>query len=164
MKETLCGIRPSAEAYIYGSGAYPSVRGMIRFYKSRRGTLVAVQVRGLPKGEEPCGEKIFGLHIHEGTVCGGNGQDPFAAAGGHYNPGSCPHPEHAGDMPPLFGDKEGYAMMIFYTDRFQPEEVIGRTVIIHHMPDDFRTQPSGDSGTKIACGEIFAKTSTEKGV
>ena len=60
---------------------------------------------------------------------------------------------HAGDLPPLMGD-HGYALCIFYTDRFLPEEVIGHTAVIHAMPDDFRSQPSGDSGMKIACGEI----------
>ena len=44
--------------------------------------------------------------------------------------------------------------MMVYTDRFYPEDVIGKTVIIHSEPDDFRTQPSGDSGEKIACGRI----------
>ena len=43
---------------------------------------------------------------------------------------------------------------MFYTNRFVPEEIIGRTVVIHENPDDFKTQPSGDSGSKIACGEI----------
>lgn len=50
-----------------------------------------------------------------------------------------------------------YAMMIFYTDRFRPREILGRTLVIHDMPDDFRTQPSGNSGMKIACGLIFPK-------
>ena len=164
MKETLRGVRPSAEARIRGSEAYPSIDGTIRFYKSGRGTLTAVQVAGLPRKEGPCGGRIFGFHIHEGGVCGGNEKDPFSDTGGHYNPWNCPHPEHAGDMPALFGDQEGRAMMIFYTDRFQPEEIAGRTVVIHDMPDDFHTQPSGASGTKIACGEIFAKHQAEKGV
>ena len=45
--------------------------------------------------------------------------------------------------------------MAVYTDRFYPEDVIGKTVVIHEKPDDFRTQPSGDSGEKIACGKIM---------
>ena len=44
--------------------------------------------------------------------------------------------------------------MQVYTGRFMPEDVIGKTVVLHGMPDDFHTQPSGDSGMKIACGEI----------
>ena len=60
-------------------------------------------------------------------------------------------------MPPLFSNK-GYAFMIFLTDRFKVDEIIGKTVIIHSMPDDFKTQPSGDSGMKIACGVIEKDT------
>lgn len=44
--------------------------------------------------------------------------------------------------------------MMFFTGRFFPEDVAGRTVVIHEMPDDFRSQPSGDSGARIACGKI----------
>ena len=47
--------------------------------------------------------------------------------------------------------------MMVYTTRFFPEEVVGKTVVIHDMPDDFRTQPSGNSGEKIACGQIVQK-------
>ena len=72
----------------------------------------------------------------------------------HYNPGNCPHPAHAGDMPPLMTDGGGYAWMAFYTKRITMSEVIGRTVVIHSNPDDFHSQPSGNSGKKIACGVI----------
>lgn len=66
------------------------------------------------------------------------------------------HPEHEGDLPPLLSDK-GTAWMMVYATRFFPEEVVGKTVVIHDMPDDFRTQPSGNSGEKIACGQIVAE-------
>ena len=46
--------------------------------------------------------------------------------------------------------------MEIYTGRFYPMDVVGRTIVLHEMPDDFKTQPSGDSGMKIACGEIKA--------
>ncbi len=49
-----------------------------------------------------CGQRIFGFHIHEGTRCSGTSVDHFADAGSHYNPSNCPHPMHAGDLPPLF--------------------------------------------------------------
>ena len=67
--------------------------------------------------------------------------------------GGCEHPNHAGDLPPLFGNN-GFALSLFLTNRFTVDEVIGRTIIIHDHPDDFTTQPSGNSGTKIACGVI----------
>ena len=48
--------------------------------------------------------------------------------------------------------------MMYFTDRFTLPDVIGKTIIIHSNPDDFTTQPSGNSGAKIACGAIQAVT------
>lgn len=114
---------------------------------------MAVHVVGLPNNSGPCNKAFFGFHIHEGSNCTGNETDPFANTGTHYNPVSCPHPYHSGDLPPLLSN-DGEALSIFYVGSFLPDEVIGRTLVIHDMPDDFRTQPAGDSGSKIACGEI----------
>ena len=98
---------------------------------------------------------FHGFHIHDGGSCTGNVSDPFAEAGQHYNPKKLPHPEHAGDLPPVLSN-DGTAWMEIYTGRFYPMDVVGRTIVLHEMPDDFKTQPSGDSGMKIACGEIKA--------
>ena len=95
------------------------------------------------------------FHIHTGNACTENGQGEFASAGGHYNPWDTLHPSHAGDLPPLLSNN-GSAWMAVYTGRFYPEDVIGRTVIIHEKSDDFHTQPSGDAGEMIACGKIVA--------
>ena len=46
----------------------------------------------------------------------------------------------------------GHAYMIVYTDRFRPEEVLGRAIVIHEWPDDYKTQPTGDAGGQIGCG------------
>jgi Cu-Zn family superoxide dismutase len=89
------------------------------------------------------------MHIHET----GNCALPFDQTGNHYNPAGLPHPKHAGDLLPLLGN-EGYAYSVFYTDRFELPEIIGRSLIIHSAPDDFTTQPSGNSGVKIGCGVI----------
>lgn len=80
---------------------------------------------------------------------------PFANALTHFNPYDRPHPYHSGDLPPLFSSG-GYAVSVFLTDRFSVNEVLGRAVIVHSSPDDFTTQPSGNSGEKIACGIIIA--------
>lgn len=64
-----------------------------------------------------------------------------------------PHGNHAGDFPVLFSNN-GYSRMIFFTDKFEAEEVIGKSVIIHENPNDYRSQPSGNAGKRIACGVI----------
>lgn len=144
--------RPQAQAMIYGSERYRDIRGTVRFYSTDNSVIIRAEIYGLPKGRD-CHSPVFGFHIHSGTECSGNRTDPFANAGVHYNPGNCPHPYHAGDMPPLFG-ANGNAFLMFETDRFAVSEVIGKAIIIHAMPDDFTTQPSGNSGAKIACGII----------
>ncbi len=145
--------RPDAVADIMGSEEYPEIWGTVQFYQTEAGILVVTEVRGLPEADDQCMSPVFGYHIHSGQFCSGNRQDAFADSMAHYNPDNCEHPYHAGDMPPLFGNN-GYAFSIFLTGRFRICEIIGRTVIIHLHPDDFHTQPSGDSGMKIACGEI----------
>ena len=100
-----------------------------------------------------CGQRIFGFHIHEGTRCSGTSVDHFADAGSHYNPSNCPHPMHAGDLPPLFVNN-GRAWFATITPQFTVSDVIGHTVIVHSDPDDFHTRPSGNSVEKIACGMI----------
>ncbi|MDO5425361.1 MAG: superoxide dismutase family protein [Eubacteriales bacterium] len=149
----LLNTAPQAYAFLYGSEEYPDINGAVYLYPLWDGTLVAAEVTGLPFMEASCSEKIFGFHIHEGGQCQGTPEDPFADTGSHYNPQHCDHPQHAGDFPPLFGNN-GYALSIFYTNRFRPHETHGHTVVIHGMPDDFKTQPSGDSGMKIACGVL----------
>lgn len=143
-----------AVAEIHGGAAFPNIRGKVCFWQTHIGVLVLAEILGLPSTNNPCERGVFGFHIHEGGSCTSNGGE-FSAVGGHFNPQSCPHPEHAGDLPPLF-ENGGYAFSGFITDRFSVSDIIGRTVIIHSKPDDFTTQPSGNSGDKIACGEITA--------
>ena len=145
--------RPDARALIEGSDEYGSIHGMVRFYQTRRGVLVASEVMGLPQKDSPCDGSFFGFHIHSGESCSGNETDSFADALTHYNPENCSHPAHAGDLPPLLGN-QGYAFQIVFTDRFNVREVIGKTIIIHSDADDFMSQPGGNAGVKIACGEI----------
>jgi len=147
------GGRAQAEARLAGSGDGAGISGTVRFYQTGRGAVIWAQAEGLPRGEGPCGGRIFGFHIHEGDECGGSMDDPFAHAMSHYDPEGCEHPYHAGDLPPLFGCG-GQALSVFLTDRFTVDEVIGRTVIVHDRPDDFTSQPSGGAGAKIACGAI----------
>jgi len=146
--------RPNAFAIIKGDNDHPHIRGTVKFRQTPRGVLVSAEISGLPtRPGRLCEGNVFGFHIHEGKKCSGDNSDPFADAMSHYDPNDCPHPLHSGDLPPLFGNR-GYAQMSFLTDRFTVREIIGRVVIIHDQPDDFTSQPSGNSGTKIACGVI----------
>ncbi len=138
--------RPAAVAIIQGDGAHPALVGTVRFFPRPRGTVVTVDLIGLPDSETG----FFGFHIHEGGDCSGTG---FSATGSHYNPGNAAHPQHAGDLPPLLSC-HGTARMSVLTERFQIRDIIGKTVVIHSKPDDFTTQPAGASGNKIACGVI----------
>ncbi|MDD4124900.1 MAG: superoxide dismutase family protein [Eubacteriales bacterium] len=147
---------PDAVAVIKGSPAYARISGRTEFYQTHIGVIVVSYITGLPYLPGKCEPNILAMHIHNGTGCTGDAEDPFADAGTHYNPGDCDHPAHAGDMPPLFVNK-GYAFSVFLTDRFNVRDIIGLPVIIHDRRDDFTTQPSGDAGKKIACG-IIEKT------
>jgi len=171
--------KPDAIAVIQGGSKYPDIRGEVWLYQLKSGVLVAAEVYGLSKQEGQCDSRIFGFHLHDGNSCmssaliqprnenmqnnatpmQNNGMmhanDPFPLSGAHYNPGACEHPHHAGDLPPLFGCN-GYAMSVFLTDCFLVDDVIGKTLIIHDRPDDFKTQPAGNAGEKIACGVIQA--------
>lgn len=155
MLNSVLNRRPGAAARIRGSGQYCDIAGIVRFYQAPGGVFVVTEVSGLPQGCGECDYPVFGYHIHSGNSCTGNMEDAFADAMGHYNPDDCVHPYHAGDMPPLFGNN-GYAFSVFYSERFCVGDIIGKTVIIHLNPDDFHTQPAGNSGTKIACGRIEA--------
>ena len=139
---------PSAVAMVRGSAAEPDLQGRVHFFQMDDGVLVIADISGLPE-QNPCGG-VFGFHIHEGRGCGG---DDFAETKGHFNPTNCAHPYHAGDLPPLFSN-QGSTWMAVLTDRFQLDEIIGRTVVVHLQPDDFMTQPAGNSGRKIGCGVI----------
>ena len=141
-----CNRRPNAKAIIKGSEEFPELRGEALFFQQRDGVLILVRITGLPKN----GSGFYGFHIHEGDDCNGEG---FPNTKGHYNPKNRPHPSHAGDLPPLLSN-HGNAYLSVKTDRFRVKDIIGRTVVIHGGTDDFRTQPSGDAGEKIACGVI----------
>ncbi len=145
-----CPSCPHAVARIKGGADALHLSGEVRFYQESGRVLVVADISGIPT----CGGTgFFALHIHEGGSCGDEG---FAQTGGHYNPKEMAHPNHAGDLPPLmrYDDR---AFLAVRTDRFCVREIIGKTVVIHDGPDDFRSQPAGNAGMKIACGVIYRK-------
>lgn len=144
---------PLARAQLRGSAAHDKIWGEILFYQTTKGVVVVSEVHNLPDTET----NIFAEHIHSGKVCEGD----FGSALGHYNPNNTEHPNHAGDLPPLFSNN-GFAWSAVLTSRFCIDKILGLTVIIHDQPDDFHSQPAGNSGERIACGIIKLTKETKR--
>ena len=118
-----------------------------------------VQVTATISGLKPNGE--YGFHIHEAGDCSsGDGM----SAKGHFNPLGKPHAHagvaerHAGDLPSLKSDGGGNASLTADLDIITvapgPTSVVGRGLIVHAQPDDFKTQPTGNAGARSACAVI----------
>ncbi len=146
--------KTKAKAFIRGGEKYPSIYGTFLFQQVKEGILVTAKVYHLPTSKGMCSNRIFAVHIHQYGNCSGTFSDEFANVGTHYNPNHCKHPAHAGDLEPLF-ENNGYAYYRFITNRFSIKDILGKSVVIHEKADDFTTQPSGNSGEKIACGKII---------
>ncbi len=143
----------NAKAIIKGGKEYPKIAGTVYFNESNDGVIITAKIDNLPQSTNKCKGRFFGFHIHEGNSCTGNMTDEFSNSKGHYNPTNCPHPFHVGDLPPLI-ENNGYAYMTVLLNKFKIEDILGKAIVIHDMPDDFTTQSSGNSGKKIACGII----------
>lgn len=133
-------------ARIQGGTEAPQLTGCVQFYQEKGCALIVAEIFDLPESETG----FYGFHIHQGESC--SGMD-FSGTGSHYNPIDQPHPEHAGDLPPLL-ECRGNAYLSVKTDQFSVCDIIGRTVVIHSDPDDFHSQPADNAGKKIACGVI----------
>jgi len=141
-------LQPTKGSKTFGEATFEESGGKIH---------VVVYVQGLKPGQE------HGLHIHEvGDCSSGDGM----STKGHFNPYGKPHahagtPErHAGDLPALKAAKNGRAkvdvMLDIITIAPGPGSIINRGLIVHADPDDFKTQPTGNAGARIACGVIRA--------
>jgi Cu-Zn family superoxide dismutase len=128
--------------------------GTVHLVEDASGSLhVNVKVAGLTPGEH-------GIHIHATGSC----TPDFAAAGGHHNPYGVGHGQHAGDLPNLAVNVAGRGSLVAVTDHASlsdgPVSVFdanGSSVVVHALPDDFVTNPAGNSGARIACGVIEAE-------
>jgi Cu-Zn family superoxide dismutase len=130
------------------------VSGTVEFKQVGDQVEVKVVATNLSRNQE------HGFHIHEKGDC--NSPDGMSA-GGHFNPTNKPHgphdaDHHLGDMPALKADANGRAEASFVlkgvTLTEGPASITGRAVIVHRDPDDYKTQPTGNSGARIACGVI----------
>lgn len=138
--------------------------GTIDLIEKDDGVLLHVQVVNLPPG-------LHGFHIHEKGRCEG---PTFETAGGHFNPShkkhGFDHPDgpHDGDIENLDVQTDGTANVQFINDRVTLKKGEknslfsddGTSFVIHAQPDDYKTQPAGNSGERIACGIIFEGKNT----
>ena len=129
--------------------------GEVRFTTLGAKVFVEVQVSGLKPGAE------HGFHVHEkGDCSSGDGM----STGGHFNPLGHAHGahghgvHHAGDLPSLVADAQGHASLRFESATISvgtgATDVVGRGLIVHRDPDDFKTQPTGNAGPRWACAVI----------
>ncbi len=131
--------------------------GTVEFVQRGDKVHVTANVTGLAPDRE------HGFHVHEkGDCSSGDGM----SAGAHFNPDGKPHgpqdaPHHAGDLPALKADAAGKASATFVLDDVTvaagPRSVVGRGLIVHKDPDDYKTQPTGNSGARVACAVIAAR-------
>ena len=144
---------PSADATLEArSGS--KVSGTVSFKAAGQKIRVEARVAGLTPGEH-------GFHVHEAGDCSAA---DASSAKGHFNPAGRPHghhggsERHAGDMPNLVADASGKAMLSAELDMLSltegPTGILKRSVVIHADPDDYKSQPAGNSGKRVACGVI----------
>ncbi|MFO1415143.1 MAG: superoxide dismutase family protein [Burkholderiales bacterium] len=150
---TTGGSGPSAVAKLEPTTGN-TARGTVTFTQKGDKVVVDARVAGLAPGSH-------GFHIHEkGDCSSGDGM----SAGGHFNPVGKPHASpattdrHTGDMPMLVADAGGNAVLVVELDVMTvgsgPNDIVGRGLIVHKDADDFKTQPTGNSGARVACGVI----------
>jgi Cu-Zn family superoxide dismutase len=131
--------------------------GQVQLLQTPHGVLLKLSVKGVPPGEHA-------FHVHAVGKC----EPPFTSAGGHFNPASHKHGMaaadglHAGDMPNLFIPANGELVVqvanpMISLVKGQPNSVFdtdGSAIIIHAGADDYKTDPTGNAGDRIACGVI----------
>lgn len=131
--------------------------GSVTLTQLPEGVLLNLAIKGLPAGEHA-------FHVHAVGKC----EAPFTSAGGHFNPGGKKHGvmaadgHHAGDMPNLHIPSTGELAVevvnaAITLEKGKPNSVFdadGSAVIVHAGKDDYKTDPTGDAGGRIACGVI----------
>jgi len=148
-------VQPSARAVL--RNAKGEEVGLATLQTAHRGILMRIEAKGLPPGP-------LGMHFHAVGKC----EPPFESAGGHFNPGNRAHGltqrrgAHAGDMPNLVVPANGEVTVEIANTavslRTGPRNTLfdddGTALVIHAGPDDYSTDPAGNSGARIVCGVI----------
>lgn len=128
-----------------------STTGAVQAEPRPTGTYLRIAVQSLPPGEH-------GLHLHAVGRCDG---PAFESAGAHWNPAGRQHGHlnpggaHLGDLPNLTVSANGHGAINFLVAG-QLSDADGTSLVVHARPDDYRTDPSGNSGDRIACAVLAA--------
>jgi Cu-Zn family superoxide dismutase len=129
--------------------------GQVVVAPSEDGVAGMVLVQGLEPGEH-------GIHLHSVGACDPTHEKPFDSAGSHFNPGEMHHGMHAGDLGNLTIDAGGNGVYAFGSGTwtldagmFGLADADGTALVIHETVDDLVTDPSGNSGSRIACAVLF---------
>lgn len=131
------------------------VTGTVTFTKVGNAVQVIADISGLTPGKH-------GFHIHEKGDCSAA---DASSAGAHFNPGAHKHgganagERHEGDLGNIEADASGKAHLDWKSTDMTlsgPNSVIGKSVVVHEKEDDLKTDPSGNSGARQACGAIEA--------
>lgn len=158
--------RHSAVAHL--ARATGEVVGHAELRETAEGVEVLIKVQGLSPG-------LHGFHIHTNGNCApgpdaATGQTvPFGAAGGHFDPGqsqrhghpgSPPNVAHAGELPNLEVGADGQGSLRYLNRNVSlsgpANSVLGRSLVVHERPDDYMSNPAGNSGPRLLCGVIEA--------
>ena len=139
-------------------GANGKSVGKVMLQDTPTGVLVMTQLKGLPAGEH-------GFHFHEKGTC--DAKQKFTTAGAHFAPGGTQHGlmvmggPHGGDMPNQHVGTDGTLEarvlntgVTMAAGARSLADMDGSALVIHAKPDDYKTQPSGDAGDRIACAVI----------
>lgn len=147
LQHAMANIGPASASLVSGRLAITAIDGGVR-------------IEGDLGGLAPNG--IHAIHVHERGDCSAA---DASSAGGHFNPGGMPHgqagegPHHLGDMNNLHANAEGVAhvdirLLGVTLGSGAANDILGRAIVVHAMPDDYHSQPAGNAGARVGCGVI----------